>query len=121
MNISALSSTPQSVTNDSQQTLTCTIGNLDQGYPVEVTWTDPENNKVLQSDTTNYSLDQGSVNDGGNQAAQLTILRDKMKTYTSTFTYKCTVMSTQYPESPQSQIDVVALMNTCELIAMFQR
>lgn len=88
--------------------MTCTISNLDQDHAVTVTWTDQNDVQVSASDTSNYALNSGSVDADRNQAAILTIKQVKMETYKSTFTYKCSVKSTQYPESPPSEIDVVA-------------
>ena len=111
------------MTTTTHQTLTCEIRNLDQDNAVDVTWKDPKNQEVLDSDTTNYSLDPGSVNGDGNQEAVLTIKQVKMESFTSTFTYKCSVKSNQYPTSPPSaEIEVVAEItnkDTCESIVKF--
>ena len=106
-----MTSEPKTVTTDSDQTLTCTITGLDQSHAVAVTWTDPEGNDVSEIDNidTFYTIIEGSVDGSGNQEAQLTIKKVKMQTYKSTFTYKCSVKSAQYPDSSQSsELDVVA-------------
>ena len=118
LNVSALSDpTPKPVTTDSDQTLTCAISNLDEGHPVEVTWTDQNDQEVSDSDTTNYSLNSGSVNSDGEQEAVLTIKLAKMQTYKSSFTYKCSVKSTQYTDSPEAEISVKAQIDTGKFTA----
>lgn len=95
-----------SITVHSDQELTCNISGLDDDQPVSVTWKDPDGNTV--NNDTNYSLDPGTVDDNGSQAAVLTIKQVKMETYKSTFTYKCSARSTQYPGSPPSpDVDVI--------------
>ena len=111
LNISAVTSTLKSVTTAVQQTLTCTIGGLDSGHPVTVAWKDPDGAAVPDTGDTNYSLSQGSVDGSGNQEAVLTIKPTKLSSFASqtTFTYKCSVTSSQYSGSPaSSEIDVVA-------------
>ena len=107
-NFSAVSSTPKQVTTAVDQTLTCVIEELDtNGTPVTVTWKDPTDTEVEDSDTTNYVLSQGEVQSGV-QKAELTVKAVKLASFSgqSLFTYKCSV---QYPGSPaSSDIDVVA-------------
>ena len=107
LKISDVTSTPTSVTNDSEQKLTCHISGLNENQPVTVTWKDPVGNIV--SNDSNYSQDAGTADTQGCQEAVLTIKQVKMQTYTSNFTYKCSVKSSQYPDSPPSpELDVVA-------------
>lgn len=107
--ISAVTSTAKQVTTAVDQTLTCTIGELDaSGTPVTVTWTDPSNGAVSDGDTANYVLAQGTVDGSGVQNAELTIKAAKLASFTgqASFTYKCSV---GYDGSPASApIDVVA-------------
>ena len=73
-----------------------------------MTWTDPSNGAVLDSDTDNYALTQGTVDDNGVQNAELTIKVAKLDVFSSeaSFTYKCSV---KYSGSPASTAtDVVA-------------
>ena len=115
LNISAVSSTPKSVTTAVQQTLTCKIEGLDSGNPVTIAWKDPNDSAVLDTDTTNYDLVQGTVDGSGNQEALLTIKTTKLASFASqtSFTYKCSVMSSQYPNSLASEeIDVIAIFLT---------
>ena len=111
MNISAVASTPKSVTTAVEQTLTCEIGGLESGHPVTVVWKDSDGAVVSDMDATNYSLSQGTVDGSGNQVAVLTIKTPKLSSFASqmSFTYKCSVTSSQYPGSPASnEVDVIA-------------
>ena len=97
------------VTTAVEQTLTCIIGELDaNGTPVTVKWRDPDDNKVSEADSSNYSLFPGAVDSNGVQNAKLTITALKLAEFSSltTFTHKCSV---QYSGSPASlPADVVA-------------
>jgi hypothetical protein len=106
--ISAMSSIPKSVTNKVEQTLTCKIEGLDDEEPVTVSWKETNDGPSLASDS-NYSIEQGTVIDG-TQNSVLTIGADKMATFTgSSFTYKCSAKSSQFPDSQESAyLDVVA-------------
>ena len=89
--------------------MTCTIGGLDTNHAALVTWKDPEDAEV--TDSTNYVLTPGTVDGSGNQNAVLTIKQAKMTTFAGklSITYKCSVMSSQYSESPPSpDVEVVA-------------
>ena len=103
---------PKDVTTAVEQTLTCTVRELDvTADPVTITWKDPTGAEVEESDTTNYAVNQGAIDDSGVQNAVLTIKPAKLTSFSSqaTFTYKCAVKSSQYPTSPaSSEIDVVA-------------
>ena len=99
------------MTTDVDQTLTCKIGGLDDSNPVTVAWKDPANAAVSDSDTNNYGLSQGEVDGSGNQEAVLTIKIAKLSDFDgqASFTYTCSVTSSQYPDSPaSSEEDVVA-------------
>ena len=93
--------------------MTCTISGLDADNAVAVTWKDPDGATV--SDDVNYDLLAGTVTqiDGsGVQNAVLTIKAAKLAAAfaeESSFTYKCSVTSSQYTASPPStEVDVVA-------------
>ena len=94
------------------QTLTCTIGGLDiGGTPSTVTWKDPDGVVVTEADDDHYELDQGVVNSEGTQSAILTIKTTKLADFVDleSFTYKCSVRSSQYTDSPPAPYqDVVA-------------
>ena len=100
------------VTTAVDQTLTCSIGELDVGgTPVNVVWKDPDGLTVSVSDTTNYVVSQGRVDGTGIQLAELTIKAVKLADFAaeSSFTYKCSVTSAQYADSPAStDVNVVA-------------
>jgi len=92
--------------------LTCTISGLDADNAVAVTWKDPDDATV--SDDDNYDLLAGTViqiDGSGVQNAVLTIKAAKLLAFASqsSFTYKCSVTSSQYTASPPStEVDVVA-------------
>ena len=93
--------------------MTCTISGLDANNAVAVTWKEPDGATV--SDDVNYDLLAGTVTqiDGsGVQNAVLTIKAAKLAAAfaeESSFTYKCSVTSSQYTASPPStEVDVVA-------------
>ena len=103
--ISGVTTVAKFVTTAVDQTLTCRISELDaSGSPVIVTWTDPDGIAVQESDTTNYGLVQGTVNSDGIQSALLTIKTPKLVEFAEvgSFTYKCSVKSSLYPDSPSS-------------------
>ena len=108
-NISAVDSTPKDVTTAVDQMLTCAISGLDATHAVVVTWKDPVGGAV--SDDDNYDLLAGTVDGSGDQNAVLTVKVAKLTTFAgdSSFTYKCSVTSSQYPDSPpSSDVEVVA-------------
>ena len=108
-NISAVTSTPKDVTTAVDQMLTCAINGLDATHAVVVTWKDPADGAV--SDDDNYDLLAGTVDGSGVQNAVLTVKVAKLATFDSqtSFTYKCSVTSSQYSDSPpSSDVDVVA-------------
>ena len=90
--------------------MTCTISGLDANNAVAVTWKDPDGATV--SDDDNYDLLAGTVDGSGIQNAVLTIKAAKLLAAfgsQSSFTYKCSVTSSQYTASPPStEVDVVA-------------
>ena len=108
-NISAVTSTPKDVTTAVDQMLTCAINGLDATHAVVVIWKDPAGGAV--SDDDNYDLEAGTVDGSGVQNAVLTVKIAKLAAFVSdsSFTYKCSVTSSQYPASPPStEVDVVA-------------
>ena len=108
-NISAVTSTPKDVTTAVDQMLTCAINGLDATHAVVVTWKDPADGAV--SDDDDYDLVAGTVDGSGVQNAVLTVKVAKLAAFVSdsSFTYKCSVTSSQYPDSPPStELDVVA-------------
>ena len=108
-----MSSTPKLVTLSVEQTLTCTIGELDLNGEVVVTWRETSGGTPLINDD-NYGIEQGTVNATGIQDSVLTIKAAKMSTLSGpSFTYKCSARSGQYPTSTEStELDVVANVAT---------
>ena len=92
--------------------MTCTITGLDaSGAAATIIWKDNDGAEVKGTDTTNYDLEAGTVDGSGVQNAVLTVKIAKLSAFTSdsSFTYKCSVTSSQYPDSPpSSDVDVVA-------------
>ena len=89
--------------------MTCTISGLDANNAVAVTWKEPDGATV--SDDDNYDLLAGTVDGSGVQNAVLTIKAAKLADFAGqpSFTYKCSVTSSQYTASPPStEVDVVA-------------
>ena len=89
--------------------MTCTISGLDANKAVAVTWNDPGSATV--SDDNDYDLLAGTVDGSGVQNAVLTIKAAKLADFAGqpSFTYKCSVTSSQYTASPPStEVDVVA-------------
>jgi len=89
--------------------LTCAINGLDATHAVVVTWKDPADGAV--SDDDDYDLVAGTVDGSGVQNAVLTVKVAKLATFDgqTSFTYKCSVTSSQYSDSPpSSDVDVVA-------------
>ncbi|KAL5247349.1 hypothetical protein ACHWQZ_G019273 [Mnemiopsis leidyi] len=119
-----ISTAVKDVTTAVDQTLTCTVRELDVGgTPATVTWKDPNGVVVEISDTTNYAIAQGAVDDTGQQNAELTIKPTKLSSFSSqtTFTYKCSVTSSQYPRSPAStELEIVANVLTFAVAAVNQ-
>ena len=109
--ISAITSTTKSITTTKDETLTCTIGELDaSGTAVTVSWKDPEGGAVSESDTTNYELTEGTVSSEGIQLAELVIKSAKLAGFSDqdSVTYTCSVRSSLYPDSPVVDHAVVA-------------
>ncbi|XP_063676931.1 mucin-17-like [Bolinopsis microptera] len=119
--ISYVTSTPKDITITVDQTLTCNIGGLDpSGTPATVTWKDNDGAEVLTGDTDNYGFSRGSVDGSGNQVAELTIKAAKLPDFTSlsSVTYKCSVQSGQYTDSPAtSNVEVEATILTLDVKA----
>ena len=93
------------------QTLTCTIRGLTaNGAAATVVWKDPDGTTV--ADDEEYDISNGTPDGIGTQSAELTIKAAKLTSdfaNRSSFTYKCEVQSSLYPNSPTSNdIDVVA-------------
>ena len=75
------------------QTITCSISGLSQNTPV--TWIDPDNNEISDTDTDNYVIDQG-IYSLGSKSATLTITAAKISALTSGDVFKCKLRSSLY-------------------------
>ena len=89
----------KSVSTAKEQTIICEISGLSENTPV--TWIDPDDNDISNTDTDNYVIDQGSFV-FGIKSATLTITAAKLATLTSGDTFKCKLKSAEYPtHSPE--------------------
>ena len=109
--VSAVTATAKSVTTAVDQTLTCTIRGLTaNGAAATVVWKDPDGTTV--ADNAEYDISYGTPDGIGTQSAELTIKAAKLTSdfaSVSSFTYKCAVKSSLYPNSPMtSDIDIIA-------------
>ena len=89
----------KSVSTAKEQAIICSISGLSENTPV--TWIDPDNNDISNTDTDNYVIDQGSYS-LGSKSATLLIKTAKLATLTSGDTFKCKLKSAEYPtHSPE--------------------
>ena len=89
----------RSVVTVSEQKITCSISDLSQ--ETLVTWIDPDNNDISDSDTDNYVISQGTYS-SGSKSSTLTITKSKLAGLTSGDTFKCKLKSALYPtNSPE--------------------
>ena len=109
-----MSAEVKSITTAIDQTLTCTIEGLSpSATATTVIWRDPEGNTVV--DNEGYDLTQGTVDSHGSQIAVLTVKAAALASFIgkSSLTYKCSVRSGLFPDSPSSSyLDVVATILT---------
>ena len=61
-----------------------------------MSWVDPDNNEISNTDTNNYVIDQGTFV-LGNKVATLTIKQAKVITLSSGSVFKCQLKSAVYP------------------------
>ena len=115
---SVISLNDRSVSTATDQTLSCLISELSQNTPV--TWIDPDDNEISESDTSNYVVDQGTYI-FGSKSATLTITTAKMAGLTSGDVFKCKLRSARYPvNSPdvvkQMVLTILSLGNEFQLL-----
>ena len=84
----------RTVIANSDQVLTCAVTGL--SADTTVTWVDPSNNEISDSDTNNYVLNQGNYI-GGSKEFFLTIKKVVIQSLAETTVYKCKVKSALYP------------------------
>ena len=98
-NVSGMTFDDKDMTTATDQDLTCLINELSQNTPV--TWIDPDNNEISDSDTNNYVIAQGSLV-FGSKAPTLTITATKFASLSSGDVFKCKLKSARYPnDSPE--------------------
>ena len=109
-NSSAITLDDQVSTTATDQDIICTISGLSQDTPV--TWIDPDNNEILDSDTNNYDITQGSFI-FGSKASTLTIKTAKFASLSSEDVFKCKLKSALYPnDSPVAMKEMVLTLLT---------
>ena len=94
MIFSAVELLDRSVAIGVDQSLTCTISGLSQDTPV--TWIDPDNNEISNTDTNNYEIDQGTFI-FGSKSSTLTIKQSQLQNLPSSSIFKCKLTSARYP------------------------
>ena len=105
-NISAVEFIDRSVSKRKDQILTCTISGLSQDS--QVTWIKPDNNKISDSDTENYVIDQGTFA-FGRKASTLTIKQQVLSLLPETSVYKCKLKSSAFPEYSLESVNSMTL------------
>ena len=97
---------PKVITNAVEQTLACSMSDVDAAKELVVTWT-KEDGSALPAGVTSVA---GSVDAGGVQKSVLTISAEAAKSMPrgKDVTYKCSAKSSQFASSPKSPaVDVV--------------
>ena len=103
----------KTVTTATDQDLICTISGLSLDTPV--TWIDPDNNEISDSDTNSYDITQGSFI-FGSKASTLTIKTAKFASLSSEDVFKCKLKSAVYPnDSPDVVKEMVLTLLTLGL------
>ena len=98
------------MTTATDQSITCTVTGLSQDTPV--TWIDPDNNEISDSDTDNYVIDQGTFV-FGNKASTLTIKTAKLAALSFGSQFRCKVKSSLYPvTSPEVSKEMILTLLT---------
>ena len=94
MVFSAVDFEDRTVATGIDQSLTCTISGLSQDTPV--TWIDPDDNEISNTDTNNYEIDQGTFI-FGSKSSTLTIKQSQLQNLPSSSIFKCKLKSARYP------------------------
>ena len=96
----------KSVSTKQDQTLDCIISGLSQNTPV--TWIDPNGDEILESDTSNYVIDQGSFV-FFTKASTLTIKQSAFESLPKSSIFKCKLKSAAYAEFSPEVINEMTL------------
>ena len=89
----------KAVTTATAQSIDCVISGLSEDTPI--TWIDPDNSEISDSDTDNYVISPGSYF-FGSKASSLTITPAKFASLRSGDVFKCKLKSARYPaDSPE--------------------
>ena len=104
----------KAVSTATNQNLVCTISDLSEDAPI--TWIDPDNNEISDSDDEDYVINQGSYV-FGSKASTLTIKTAKFADLSSGDVFKCIIKSARYPtNSPEVVKDMtLTLLSLSEL------
>ena len=94
------------VTTATDQTITCSISGL--SVDSSVTWIDPDNNEISNSDTNNYVISQG-IFIFGSKAPTLTFTTARIAALTSGDTFKCELRSALYSVHSPDVVKSMAL------------
>ena len=96
----------RSITTATDQNIVCRLSGLSQNTPV--TWIDPNDNEISESDTNNYVIDEGSYV-FGNKASTLTIKTAKLAVLSSGDVFKCKLKSALYPDDSPDVVNDMTL------------
>ena len=88
------------------QTITCSISGLSLDTPI--TWIDPDNSEISNTDTNNYDINQGTFITGS-KTSTLTIKTAKISGLTSGDIFKCKLKSALYSTYSPDVIKEMAL------------
>ena len=104
--ISGVQLEDKTVTTATDQNIICRVSGLSQNTPI--TWIDPDNNEISNSDSDNYVVDQGNYV-FGNKASTLTIKTAKLAVLSSGDLFKCKLKSALYPDDSPDVIEEMTL------------
>ena len=76
-----------------EQTIVCTVSGLSANTPIS--WIDPDDNEISDSDSSNYVVDQGAYV-FGSKASTLTIKQTVLAALPSSSVFKCKLKSSAY-------------------------
>ena len=96
----------RSVSKRKDQTLTCSLNGISQDSPI--TWINPDNVEISDSDTENYIINQGTFV-FGRKSSTLTIKQQVLQSLPETSVYKCKVKSSAYPEYSSESVNEITL------------
>ena len=96
----------RSVSTKVDQVLTCSISDLSQD--ALITWIDPDDNVISDSDNNNYVIDQGTYV-FGRKVSTLTIKQRVFESLPTNSVFKCKLKSAAYPEFSPDVVNEMTL------------